>query len=207
MISPLLQQHGCECKRLFSPIIRLYSRIHHVNIRDERSVGEQVRSGLRLAGWILLTFAVVGVTLLSEKTLLDRSAPNLHRTAGACGLILVAILMFVSVERWGKWFVGALGYWIVKSVFTLPFRPSVMLLQYLLLFIFAFALCARWALRHAPRPTVEKVGMLVVVLALTVSLTLDSPLPLLVGVGVMALTQLAAYVFRPTHRHAKLGET
>src|SRR5437667_2534567 len=47
-----------ERKRLFSPIIRLYSRIHHVNIRDERSVGEQVRSGLRLAGWILLTFAV-----------------------------------------------------------------------------------------------------------------------------------------------------
>src|SRR5439155_12115007 len=108
-------------------------------------VGEQVRSGLRLAGWILLALAVVGVTLLSEKTLLDRSAPKLHRTAGACGLILVAILMFVSVERWGKWFVGALGYWIVKSVFTLPFRPSVMLLQYLLLFIFAFALCARWA--------------------------------------------------------------
>ena len=51
------------------------------------------------------------------------------------------------------------------------------------------------------------VGMLVVVLALTVSLTLDSPLPLLVGVGVMALTQLAAYVFGPTHRHAELGET
>jgi len=49
-----------------------------VNIRDERSVGEQVRSGLRLAGWILLTFAVVGVTLLSEKTLLDRSGGLAH---------------------------------------------------------------------------------------------------------------------------------
>jgi hypothetical protein len=46
----------------------------------------------------------------------------------------------------------------------------------------------------------------VVVLALTVSLTLDSPLPLLVGVGVMALTQLAAYVLGPTHRHAKLAK-
>jgi hypothetical protein len=115
--------------------------------------------------------------------------------------------MFVSVERWGKWFVGALGYWIVKSLFTLPFHPSVMLLQYLLLFILAFALCARWALRRAPRPAVEKVGMLVVAFALTVSLTLDSPLPLFVGVGVMALTQLAAYVFGPTRRHPKLGET
>jgi len=56
--SPYHSRPGSERYRLFSPIIRLYSRIHHVNIRDERSVGEQVRSGLRLAGWILLTFAV-----------------------------------------------------------------------------------------------------------------------------------------------------
>ena len=80
-----------------------------------------------------------------------------------------------------------------------------MLLQYLLLFIFAFALCARWALRHAPRPTVEKVGMLVVVLALTVSLTLDSPLPLLVGVGVMNPNSISGLSIQADPPPCKVG--
>ena len=39
-----------------------------MNIRDRRTIGEQVRSGLRLAGWVLFilafAFSVLGSTTL-----------------------------------------------------------------------------------------------------------------------------------------------
>jgi len=35
-----------------------------VNIRDERTVAEQVQSGFRLAGWLLLTLAFIYALLL-----------------------------------------------------------------------------------------------------------------------------------------------
>jgi hypothetical protein len=163
-------------------------------------------SGLRLAGWIFLTFAVAGVVVRSDMALLDRNAGLLYKIAGAGGLLFAAILMFVSVERWGKWFVGTLGYWILKAAFSLLFRPTPMLLQYLLIFIFAFALCARFALSHPPRPAVEKVGMVIVVVALSFSLPLNSPLVLLIGVFVLALTQLISHVFRMPHSRQKLKD-
>ncbi len=177
-----------------------------MHIRDERTVGEQAKSGLRLAGWVLLTLAVAGLMVRSDMALLDKNAGALYKIAGACGLFFAAILMFVSVERWGKWFVGALGYWILKAAFPLLFRPTAMLLQYLVLFIFAFALCARLALSQAPRPAVEKVGMVIVVVALSFSLTLNSPLVLLVGVFVLALTQLISHAFRMPQSRPKLND-
>jgi multisubunit Na+/H+ antiporter MnhG subunit len=178
-----------------------------VNIRDERSIGEQVRSGFRLAGWVLLTLAVAGLILRSEVVLVDRNAVTLYRTAGVCGLALAIVLLFVSVERWGKWFVGALGYWIMKSVLTLVFRPSGMLLQFAVLFICAFALCARFALRQTRGSALERLGMVFVVIALSFSLTLDSPRSLLIGVVVLAFTQFIPHVFRTSHKRARQPET
>ena len=177
-----------------------------VNIRDERPVGEQVKSGLRLAGWVLLTLAVAVVVVRSDVALLDRNAGSLYRIAGACGLLFVAVLMFVSVERWGKWFVGALGYWILRTTFPLLFHPTTMLLQYLLFFILAFGLCARFALSDGSRPALEKFGMVIVVIALSFSLTLSSPLVLLIGVFVLALTQLISHIFRVPHSQPKLND-
>lgn len=178
-----------------------------MNIRDERTIGEQVRSGFRLAGWLLLTLAVAGLILRSDMVLIDRSAVTIYRIAAVCGLALAIALLFVSVERWAKWFVGALGYWIVKAVLTLVFRPSGWLLQYAVLFVCAFALCARFALNETHESVVEKLGMVFVVIALSFSLSLDSPRSLLVGVVALALTQLISHVFRTPHKRAGLPET
>jgi len=82
-----------------------------VNIRDERTVSEQVRSGLRLAGWVLLALALLLVLLASASAVLNKTEhPSLVvRVAGACGLIAISILLFVSTQYWAKWFVGFLG--------------------------------------------------------------------------------------------------
>jgi hypothetical protein len=166
-----------------------------VHIRDKRPVSEQVKSGLRLAGWVLLTLAVALVLVRSDMALLDRNAGSLYRIAGACGLLFAAILMFVSIERWGKWFVGALAYWTLRTVFPLLLHPTTVLLQYMLLFIIALGLCARFELSHGSRSALEKFGMVIVVVALSFSLTLGSPVLLLIGVSVLGLTQLISHFF------------
>jgi hypothetical protein len=181
--------------------------IQTVNIRDQRRMGQQIRSGFRFAEWVLLTLAVTVLMLRSDMVLVDRNAAMLYKIAGICGLASAVALLFVSVERWGKWFVGALGYWILKTVFTLIFRPSGMLLQYAVLFVCAFALCARCALRQTHETAIEKLGMVFVVIALSFSLTLDSPRPLLVGVVALALSQLISHIFRTPPKRARLPET
>lgn len=177
-----------------------------MNIRDERSIGEQVRSGFRLAGWVLLTLAMACLILMCDVALIARNAAMIYRIAGGCGLASAAALLFVSVERWGKWFVGALVYWTMKALLTFAFRPSGILLLYAVLFVCTFALCARFALKQQPRPALENLGMVLVVIALSFSLTLDTPRSLLVGVVALALTQLISHVFRAPDKQATQPE-
>jgi hypothetical protein len=58
-----------------------------VNIRDERTVGEQIKSGLRLAGWTLLTLTLLLLLLGSTSLVLNKSAhPSIIlRAVGVCG--------------------------------------------------------------------------------------------------------------------------
>src|SRR4029078_10637782 len=94
-----------------------------VNIRDQRTIGEQIKSGFRLAGWILLTFVFI-VFLLGSTTcfLAQNENPQpILRLLGACGLLVGSIVMFVTVRRWVKWFFGALRYFAILCL-DLP-RP------------------------------------------------------------------------------------
>jgi len=165
-----------------------------VNIRDERTVSEQVKSGLRLAGWVLLTLALLLVLLASASAVLNKTEhPSLVvRVAGACGLIAISILLFVSTQYWAKWFVGFLGLYAFKSAFLMVLRPKSLYLQFLLLLTPAFVLCARCVLNNIPR-NIEKLGFVVLVLTLGFTLVLDSTLPLLIGVTTFALIELASY--------------
>jgi hypothetical protein len=166
-----------------------------VNIRDERTVSEQFKSGLRLAGWVLLTLALLWVLLASASAVLNKTEhPSLVvRVAGACGLIAISILLFVSTQYWAKWFVGFIGLYAFKSAFAMVFRPKALYLQFLVLLTPAFVLCAKCVLNNIPRNT-EKLGFVVLVLTLGFTLVLDSTLPLLIGVATFALIELASYV-------------
>jgi hypothetical protein len=166
-----------------------------VNVRDERTVGEQIKSGFRLVGWILLTLAVVWALLVSIGAVLNKTAhPSLFvRAAGACGLVAISIVLFVSTQYWAKWFVGFLGLYAFKSAFALVLSPKSLYLQILLLLIPAFLLCARCVLNNISR-NIEKLGFVMLVLTLGSTLVLDSTLPLLVGVTTFALIELAAYI-------------
>ena len=173
-----------------------------VNIRDKRTVGEQIRSGFRLAGWILLTLAFISLVLASTASVVGNANGNytqpIHRLLGACGLLATSTVMFITVRRWAKWFVGALGYMILKVAVSLLLgrtpsvpsitRPRLEFLEFLVVLVLAILLCARY-LTPTPR-TVETVGLVGLVIALSFTVIYDSSLPILAGVAVLGMIQL-----------------
>ena len=112
--------------------------------------------------------------------------------------------MFVSVRRWVRWFFGALGYFAfrvaVALLFGLPRSPSLgshsrlMLMELLALIVAAAVLCFRY-LNHPPRK-IEAAGLVGLVIAISFSVVVDTNLPILSGLAVLALIQLATH--RPT---------
>ena len=173
-----------------------------VNLRDKRTIGEQIKSGFRLAGWILLTLAFICLVLVSTASLVGKGNGNYtqptHRILGVCGLLATSTAMFITVRRWAKWFVGVLGYMILKLAVSLLLgrtpsvpsitRPRLAFLEFLVVLVFALLLCARY-LTHTPR-TVETVGLVGLVIALSFSVIYDSSLPIFAGVAVLGIIQL-----------------
>ena len=167
-----------------------------MNIRDERTVGEQVKSGLRLAGWVLLTLAFIYALLLCAGFLLGKGEYNqpIYRVVGACGLVAMSILMFATVRHWVGWFLGALGYLALKTVFALLIgsslvRPRLWFIEFALLLGLAVLLCARYVGRKPQ--TIEAAALVGLVLALSFTLVRDSNTPVLIGVMVLAVIQVA----------------
>jgi hypothetical protein len=167
-----------------------------VNIQDERTAGEQVKSGFRLAGWVLLTLAFIYALLLCAGFLVGKPeyTQPIYRVVGAFGLMTMSIVMFATVRHWVRWFLGALGYLVLKTAFALLLgsslvRPRLWFIEFALLLGFAVVLCARYVRRKPDK--LEAAGLVGLVLALTFTLVRDSNTPVLFGVVALASIQLA----------------
>lgn len=167
-----------------------------MNIRDERTVGQQVKSGLCLAGWVLVTLAFIFLLLGSTGLLIGKGEYTrpIHRVLGACGLVAISATMFVTVRHWVKWFIGALGYFALKAVIALLLgspiaQPRLWFVEFALLLGLAVALCA-WYLSRKP-DKIEAAGLVGLVVALSFTLSCDSVFPFLSGVAFLTFIQLA----------------
>lgn len=125
---------------------------------------------------------------------------TLNRFCGflGCGLIAASIIMFVTVRHWVKWFFGVLGYFAFRVATALVLglprssslgsHPRFMLMELLALIVFAAILCSRY-LSHTPRK-IEAAGLVGLVIAISFSVVVDSNLPILLGVAMLALIQV-----------------
>ena len=197
--------------QLHCPTFRLRAlQSDDVNIRDKRTIGEQIRSGFRLAGWVLLTLAFISLVLASTAFLVGKGnhTQPIYRLLGVCGLLATSIAMFITVRRWAKWFVGVLGYMILKLGVSLLLgrtpsvpsiaRPRLVFLEFLVALVFALLLCARY-LTYPPRRS-ETLGLVGLVIALSFSVIYDSGLPIFAGAAVLGTIQL-------THRRRRVRTT
>ena len=169
-----------------------------MNIRDERTVGEQMKSGFRLAGWLLLMLAFIYGLLLCAGFVIGKGqySQPVYRVVGVCGLVVMSGTMFATVRHWLKWFVGALGYLVLKTLFFLLLgssvvRPRLWFAEFALLLGLAVLLCIRYVDRKPQK--IEAAALVGLVLALSFSLVRNSNAPVLFGVAVLAVIQLVAY--------------
>ncbi len=186
-----------------------------MNIRDQRTISEQVRSGVHLAGWLLFTLAFAFLVLVSTTLLLGRGdfTRPIYRLVGACGLTATSAVMFLTVRYWVKWFFGAQIYIALKAAISLllGFSPSVpslvrprpLFLELLLLAALAAALCFRY-LSHAPRK-IEAVGLVGLVVALSFTTVCDCNLPFLSGLVFLGSIQIASSLAYKRHRRVGLS--
>jgi ABC-type enterochelin transport system permease subunit len=180
-----------------------------VNIRDDRTIAEQIKSGFRIAAWFLLAMALIGFVLGSTAMLLGKSgyAQHFHRVLGLCGLLGASTAMFVTASRWAKWLVGLLGYLILKTAFVLFLgslpsgayinRPQF--LESLVVLVLAMVLCVRYV-THAPRP-LEGAALVGLVVASSFSVISESSLPGIAGVAGLGLIQIA---YRKRHPRTRI---
>jgi hypothetical protein len=182
-----------------------------LNISDERSISEQVKSGFRLAGFVLLTLVFVYALLFSaallenQGTLAQSFDRRLAIFLGSTGLLVLSVLMFLTVRYWAKWFFGFLGYSTFNAFFFLVAGPTSRLHTtrsdagaMLLILLAITVLCLKYAAR-VPRK-VESIGLVAAILALSFGLTLNSFIPMLLGGGALGLAQLVDWRWQILHR-------
>lgn len=119
----------------------------------------------------MLTLAFIYALLISAGFLFgvaeyDRA---IYRVIGPCGLVVRSIVMRVTVRHWVGWFLGALGYFVLKTIVAMLLgssiaRPRMWFIEFPLLPGIAILLCLRCVGRKALK--IELAGLVGVVLAL-----------------------------------------
>ncbi len=144
----------------------------------------------------MLTLASIYVLLLCAGLLIGKTEHNqpIYRVVGASGLVAMSIIMYATVRHWVRWFLAALGYFVLKAVFLLLLgsslvQPRLWFTEFALLLGLAVLLCARYMSRK-PK-SIEAAALVGLVLALSFALMLHSITPLLFGVTVLAMAQIA----------------
>lgn len=79
---------------------------------DQRPVIEQVKSGFKIAGAILTSFAAVVLFIVGY---IDVTTPERQHALGWTILVAVATTLLFTVKFWATWFCGVASYLAVRS--------------------------------------------------------------------------------------------
>ncbi len=163
----------------------------------KRSVREQVISGLRIGGLIVLSFAFFAAMVVSASLITGREAtPSIEqRLLGVLALCVLAGILFLTVHRWTEWLIGILGYCLLRLSGALIFGPymkhPVSRLQ-AASWILYLAVAILLTMRHVRRRPegAEKFGLVGFVVCVPFAMRLESSKPLLFGLLFLALGEL-----------------
>jgi len=171
----------------------------------KRSEIEQVKSGFRIVGWMLLTFVIAGFLVKSEMWLLKPEEAH-DRAFGAAILPVISVLLYLGARRWLKWFLAACGLAGMRMLFPLilgiddrnPANPKSVSrtvgLEYEVAIVCILFIGTRF-FSHRPKP-IESFGFTALVIALGWALASESVIPVVIGIVIAALTRLAGELSR-----------
>jgi hypothetical protein len=166
-------------------------------MRDNRSVREQVLSGLRIGGLIVLSFVFFAAMAVSAALITGReAAPNIaHRTFGTLALGMLAAILFFTVHHWTKWLIGILAYCLLRLFVGLIFGPylkhpvSRLQVASWIVYLAIAALLTMPHIRRRPKGA-GRFGLVGFVLCVPFAMILESSKPLVLGLSLLALGEL-----------------
>lgn len=184
-----------------------------MRLRDSRTIEEQIWSGVRIAGYVWLTIVVAAALLSSAASVTGEpnrflSDPRMNRIVGACGLILLSLLMFLMARRWVRLLIGSAAQAVLYGVIALLLYPQSALKTSHMIFGEQVALAAvilvlsfKYFYR-APR-RIEAIGLTGSVISLSFGIVQKSFVPPLVGIGWLGLAQIVDWILgEARHDHS-----
>jgi hypothetical protein len=178
-------------------------------VTGKRSVGEQVLSGLKIAGLILLTGLVFALLQTSLVDVLGRadSKSAMHRLLGGAVALGIFGFLFQTASYWSKWLAPILLFGGARLaggfVFAPYFRTSTPRVEFLVWTLYAVVACGLSARHYRSPPRLfEKVGLVSFIVCVTLAAAEGSQTPLWLGLGVLALGELSQWLSeRRLRRH------
>ncbi len=167
----------------------------------KRTIEEQVRSGFRIAGLILLVFVVFSLLEISLTYAVGLAHPDMgiRRLFGAVAAVCLMLLMFRTTKYWARWLFAALAYGLLRLTGGLLFGPYFTkpvargtIIVWMLYAGAAVALTARYV-RRPPRGF-ERVGLVSFVVGIAVAAVYGSQEPLWVGLATLGLGELMQWL-------------
>lgn len=161
-------------------------------MKNKRSVREQVLSGLRIGGLIVLSFVFFVAMVLTASLITGPATNTGYRALGTLALgILVAILFFTD-QHWTKWLIGILGYCLVRLFGGLilgPYMKQPVSRLEVASWMLYVAIALLLTTRHIGRRPkgAERFGLIGFVLCVPFAMSSESPKPLFVGLSLLAL--------------------
>jgi hypothetical protein len=184
-----------------------------LNLRDNRTIEEQVWSGFRLGGSIVLTIVVVLMLLLSSILALGNPSrygyapliswpnPMVNRIVGSCGLVLLSVLTFLTARLWVKVLIGFAARVVLAGTIAVLFlsqaaikTPRLVLAEQVGLAAAILILCFRYVDRDPT--TIEAMGLTGVIVSLSFGVAARAFLPPLIGLAWLGLAEIIAWKLR-----------
>lgn len=168
-------------------------------MKRNRTVREQVKSGFRIAGILILSILVFSGLVISAGFF---TTPNnghifskLH-LLGALSLLALATLLFLTTRLWAPWLIGVLLYCFLKLLikgFLVGIDGKTVAL-YLLYLLAAIALTFRHT-RRKPTGT-ERIGLVAFVVSVAFAMNYEPYLSLLSGLALLGCGELVELIRR-----------
>jgi hypothetical protein len=170
-------------------------------VTKKRTVGEQVRSGFRIVGLILLVFAVFVLLEISLTYAVGLADPHMgiRRLFGAVVASGLMLFMFRTTRYWAPWLFMALAFGLVRlsgglllgPYFSKPLARSTVAV-WMLYAGAAVALTARYV-RRRPRGS-ESFGLVAFVVGVELAAVYNSQDPLWAGLAALGLAELIQWL-------------
>jgi len=176
-------------------------------VARKRTVGEQVRSGLRIAGQILLVFVVFGLLEISLTYAVGLADPRvgIRRVFGAVVALGLMLFMFRTTKHWAPWLFAALAFGLLRLTGGFLFGPyfsKPLVRSAVAVWMLYAGAAVALTVRHVRRRPLgfERFGLVSFVVGIAVAAVYGSQEPLWAGLAVLGLAELVQWLHhKETH--------